>query len=542
MARHRPPAVGIDFGTSTSLIARRQAAEPAEIFSFGSRRWLPSLVGRQDGRFIAGDDAESLAPDQIIRSVKRAITFDQPTVTLGGREGGAKVSRDDAITEILRELARRAKEGGLPLGRQRDIRLGCPAMWRRDQRQLILDLAAGAGLPAKAAILVEEPVAAGLAWLSSGYVDPRTIEGRLLVFDMGGGTLDIAVLDVEGGDPPGVRVLTSVGLREAGDALDEAIAKDLTTELVERGIEIGRLRKPEKAEIEILRQARAVKVRLSTRESQSLAFIPAAFGGNKVPAVRYTRDRLEEVFCPQMAAAEEKVWDALRLARLTHYRGSSTSKIFRTSIDELARDVHYLLLAGGMSRIPYVKRRLTELLPKAKLFDSIGVAADETVVAGLTDNSGADLINLYRPGFDFTLTWDGGQSLRLYEAYTPLYEMYQLYTMYEPSYTYRAGRRQGIPQQRQGDLHVSTPSGDRVNLVHVDKYGQEHVIERLPIRFGFHDLLFRLRCDGRVYISDGTNEGHQLRVEPWPVIHGPDSRQEPEEPPDPPVYYPFNKP
>jgi molecular chaperone DnaK (HSP70) len=50
-------------------------------------------------------------------------------------------------------------------------------------------------------------------------VDPRDVDGRLLVFDMGGGTLDIAVLDVESGDPPGFRVLHSTGLTEAGDAL-----------------------------------------------------------------------------------------------------------------------------------------------------------------------------------------------------------------------------------------------------------------------------------------------------------------------------------
>src|SRR6266536_23519 len=543
MVKHRPPAVGIDFGTSTSLVARRRASEPVEILSIGTpRRWLPSLVGRHDGRLLVGEDVESLLPDDVIRSIKRAITLDRATVTFGDREGSAEVSRDEVVIEILREIGKRARQRGLPLSRQRDLRLGCPAMWRRDQRQLILDLATAAGIRVDAATLVEEPVAAGLAWLSSGYVDPEAVDGRLLVFDMGGGTLDIAVLDVEGGNPPGVRVLTSVGLPIAGDALDEAIAQDLSAELVERGVEIDRLRKPENAQAEILRQAREAKVLLSARESQSIVFARAQFGNRKVPTVPYTRDRLEAVLGPQMAAAEEKVWDALRLARLTHHRGSSISEIFKTSTDELARDVDYLLVAGGMSRIPYVRSRLAALLPKAELFDSVGVAADETIVAGLTDTSGADPINLYRPGFDFTLTWGGGQSLTLYEAYTPLFEMYQLSAMAEPSFAYRAGPRQGIPRQRQGELCVSTPAGDTVNLVHWDRSGRPRVIERLHVRFGFHELLFRLHCDGRVHLTDGTNEDHKLRVEPWPVIHATDSRPEPQDPPDLPVYYPFNKP
>jgi molecular chaperone DnaK len=539
MARHRPAAVGIDFGTSTSLVARRRMSEPVEVFSIGAgRKWLPSLVGRHDGRYVVGEEAEPLAPEQVIRSVKSSITQDQPEVTFGDGDAAVEVQRDDIIVEILRELGKRSKDNGLQLNRHRDLRLGCPAMWRRDQRQLLTDLVAAAGIRVDALTLVEEPVAAGLAWISSGYVEPETIDGRLLVFDMGGGTLDVAVLDVEAGNPPGVRVLASVGVATAGDALDEAIERDLHAELAAHGVEIGQLTK---ARGELLRQAREAKVLLSTRQTQSIAFARASFGGRRVPTVRYGRDRLEDVFRPHMVKAEAKVWEALRLARLTHYRGSSVSEILKTPTDELARDVDYVVLAGGMSRIPYVKRRLGELLPRAELFDSVGVAADEAVVAGLTDTSGTDPINLYRPGFDFTLTWDGGQSLPLYEAYTPLFTMPELLTMAAPNFTNEVDRR-GIPRQRQGELRVSTPAGHSVNLIEIDNFGQEHVIERLAVPFGFYDLLFRLHCDGRVYLRDGNNHNHTLRVEPWPVIHGPDSKSDPGQSPDLPVYYPFNKP
>src|SRR5579859_7549342 len=123
MARHRPSAVGIDFGTSTSLVARRHGSEPPEILAIGvSRRWLPSLFGRHNGHLLVGEDVESLTPEQVVRSIKRAITLDHAMVTFGDSESGAEVSRDEVITEILREVARRAKTRGLPLDRQRDLR------------------------------------------------------------------------------------------------------------------------------------------------------------------------------------------------------------------------------------------------------------------------------------------------------------------------------------------------------------------------------------------------------------------------------------
>src|SRR5258706_6223143 len=137
MARHRRAAVGIDFGTSTSLVARRRTAEPVEVFSIGTgHRSLPSLVGRYDGRYVVGEEAESLAPEQVIRSVKRSITLDQPRVAFGDGEGAVEVSRDEIIVEILRELGKRSKDKGLQLNRHRYLLLGSPAMWRRDQRQL----------------------------------------------------------------------------------------------------------------------------------------------------------------------------------------------------------------------------------------------------------------------------------------------------------------------------------------------------------------------------------------------------------------------
>jgi hypothetical protein len=164
-------------------------------------------------------------------------------------------------------------------------------------------------------------------------------------------------------------------------------------------------------------------------------------------------------------------------------------------------------------------------------------------VAGLADPGDSDPINLYRPCFDFTLFWDGDGQFPLYEAYTPLFETYQLATMNEPSYVISAGRRQGVPQNRQGELRVFSATGPPVNIERFDKEGKvQDVLEKLPVKFGHRDVTFRLYTDGRVILMDGAGHSHTLRVEPWPMIAGAGSRPEDEPVPDPKVHYPFNRP
>jgi molecular chaperone DnaK (HSP70) len=137
--------------------------------------------------------------------------------------------------------------------------------------------------------LVDEPVAAGVAWLSHQYLARReSPEGRVLVFDMGGGTLDIAVLKVKGGAKPDVSVLAAIGLPEAGDDLDRAMLRDFTDALRARGFELhGHPREPE-LRGELLRAARDAKIFLSVNPSRAIALTAERFGG--VDGFTYTRD------------------------------------------------------------------------------------------------------------------------------------------------------------------------------------------------------------------------------------------------------------
>ncbi|WP_327040864.1 Hsp70 family protein [Micromonospora ureilytica] len=515
-------AVGVDFGTSTSLVATRAGRRPVEIAPLGrTTRWFPSLAGYRGETLLVGEDADALPSDQVIRSIKRAITDNQETVSLPGPGGLQTVSADDVMIALLAEIGERAARAGEPLTADREFRLGCPAMWDGPQRQRLLDLAAKAGLPVDDSALVDEPIAAGIAWVTHRFLaHGERPEGRLLVFDMGGGTLDIAVLDVVGGAHPEISVLTALGTAYAGDALDHAIARDLLEGLGARGVDLEAVRHPELLRALVLRAARDAKVSLS-RLPEHRIVLPSRQIGH-MPVLTYSREQLEEAFREQINNAEQLVWAALRAAQLTERGSRSPSELRAMGPAELSGDIDYVLLAGGMSRIPYVERRIGALFPNAQVFDNAGVQPDEAIVAGLADTASYERLNLHRPGFDFVVEWEEGGQVRqeiLYAAYTPFYEPWQVLTGQSNLGYERRDRAFPGPQQGIGRLRVRATSGEPLGL----KFDGQ-VMDGLRLNFG-HKMIFKLYCDGRILIQHGSGSRIQMRVDRWPVIRGRDHAQ-----------------
>ncbi|WP_144120863.1 Hsp70 family protein [Catellatospora sichuanensis] len=512
-------AIGIDFGTSTSLVAEKFGGLPVEIASLGrSTRSFPSLAGYRGEALLVGEDADGLPIGQVVRSVKRAITDDLDVLAVSSASGTREVSADDVIIAVLSEIGSRAAAAGQPLPSGGDVRLGCPAMWTGPQRRRLLDLAAKADLPVDGSTLVDEPIAAGVAWVTHRYLAyGEHPTGRLLVFDMGGGTLDIAVLDIEGGSRPEISVLASLGTAMAGDSLDQAIAADLAAGLAERGVDVAALPvPPELVAAHLLRAAREAKVRLSQAPSHSVV-LPRTLG--ELPVLVYSREQLEEAFRPQMDVAEQLVWAALRAALLTVRGSGSPDELRRRGAAELVKDINYVLLAGGMSRIPYVERRIGALFPHAQVFDNAGVAPDEAIVAGLADTGGYERLNLHRPGFDFVLEWQEHglvQQHTVYPAYTPFYEPWEVLSgRSHLGFEWRA-READLPWRGVGVLRVQSMSGERLELMF---NGQQ--MDGLSLRMG-RDMMVKLYCNGQVLVQDGTGQAYHLRVDSWPVIRGRD--------------------
>jgi molecular chaperone DnaK (HSP70) len=467
---------------------------------------MPSLVGYDtDGLLLMGERAEGLEPVQQIRSVKRWITDNREYVRADLPTGVRDVRVDGLIAELLREAGRRGA------GRSRDVRpgslvrLACPAMWDGRQRRRLLAAAQRADLPATLATMVDEPVAAGIAWLAHQPELDRPL--RTVVFDMGGGTLDIAVLDVRGGAHKEVTVLAAMGVSEAGDALDESIAADLDLELALVGIDIDALPRPHRARIRLREEARIVKEILSDVDEHPVVLSPQVFG--RTGEVWYTRDRLNEVFTPQMERAEDAVALALRVARIIVGTGSAYD-IARMPMDDLVEGVDVVLLSGGMSRIPFVRQRLQWLFEESTRVELAMDPPENAVVVGLARAGDYGKINMYRPVFDVLLEWDRGREFRtVYEAFTPLVERSQIARGGDELRYVRSGRDLSLPRTGKGKLRVVSHSGERLRATLAGKS-----LDGFPVSLSDEKFEFAIHPDGRIRMTDDSG-AYDGRVEDW---------------------------
>lgn len=499
--------IAIDFGTSTTVIATADGVEP---IGTGLSRSMPSLVGYgDDGELVLGEDVLGAQFHRRIRSIKRAITERRDFVPVELPGGLRDVGVDDLMGHLLHEAVRRASALGLNLQAPGTVRLGCPAMWDGRQRRRLLEAARRAGLALTMESLVDEPVAAGIAWLAA-----RTPESdaplRVLVFDMGGGTLDIAVLDVRGTNHTEVSVLAAVGVAEGGDALDESIADDLDYLLGRTGIDVLQLRTPQLARDLLVDAARRAKVSLSDEGVTEVPIVldPTVFG----PAeIWYDRDRVEAVFQRQMERAEQYVAGALRVARLTELVGRSARDIARIPIEGLVDDVDLVLLSGGMSQIPYVGERLSWLFPATTRIERAAVPPEHAVALGLARATGYGSINMYRPAFDIALDWQDGRGFRtVYDAFTPLVEPSQLTRGTDLRFV-RNGSELSLPRSGTGTLRLKSYSDTRVRATIA---GEK--LDGFTVHFG-EEFELSVYPNGRVRIVDGAGT-HEGQIEDWHTI------------------------
>lgn len=410
-------AIGLDFGTTTTLLA-----SDGGLFPLGEMRpWLPSLVGYDDaGSIVIGEQAYGIRPERSVRSIKSAITKHRTVVRVTAPRGVREFSADDFIVEVLTEVLRRAAAKGIELT-DPGVRIsyGCPTVWDHGQRERYVRLLHRAGLPAQLSQLVEEPIAAGVAWLA-GHPQPDGTTLRTVVFDMGGGTLDVAVLDLHGGAVATADVLAAVGRAEAGDALDGLIADDLAQRL---GVPDLDEREPSRAADRrdlLLAAARTVKERLSETTEMIWAVDRSLFPNNEFS---YTRDELETAFAPQWERAVACVRQALVIAHLTAH--GRDDRQWPADPDLLA-SVDLVLLAGGMSRVPLVRRRLRELFGPAPAIEFAAAEPDEAVALGLSVPATTRRVSRHALDADILLEWGSDETGRhsrvLYEANTPIIE------------------------------------------------------------------------------------------------------------------------
>lgn len=509
-------AIGIDFGTSTSLAAEGDITRGITLAPLGrATTYMPTLLGVTESKYVAGDAASDLPERQIIRSIKRQITERRSGIP-NPVQPDEDIEVDDAIVLVLRQLATSALDAGVELDAD-TIRLGCPAMWDADQRRRLLRLAQKAGIPVAEHTLIDEPIAAGMAWVSHRIREhDDQVKGRLLVFDMGGGTLDVALLQVDttSGEHSGeISVLSSKGVNEAGDALDLAIRDDLLRMFDDYDLDLDGDARAE-LERKILPEARQAKIMLSVEDE---VHIRVPVDSVRLPTLVYGREHLERQFEDQLKRAEDLTWHVVRESYLTHEAHRSPAELRAIPNVEVARGVHRVLLAGGMSQIPAVRERLERMFPHAEVYSKAGkrIGPDEAIVAGLAETTVYDRVNLHRPPFDFVLELPDGSVIPLYDAFSPLYEGW-LAMQRSDLYYEKAIASRDLPQRGKAVLRARSTMGTDVSF----KLGSAN--QAIEVDLGRKDIRFRIRPNGHISISDGRGRMQYFRVNRWPVLRGRD--------------------
>jgi molecular chaperone DnaK len=360
--------VGIDLGTTNSEVALVHDGQPHVCAEDGDPI-LPSFVGlTEDGRLLVGKAARNqwvLAPERTIKSIKRKMGQDVK-VRLGDQE----YRPQEVSAMILRALRdRAARELGAPLNK---AVITVPAYFDDAQRQATREAGELAGL--EVVRILNEPTAASLTYDASQQ-DLR----RMLVYDLGGGTFDVSIVQVQQGV---VEVLSSHGDTQlGGDDFDDLLLQHVCDRFQEEhGID---LRASLAAKARLLRAVEAAKRHLSDHPFARIEeeFIAEKDGRSLHLSMEISREEYEAMIRPLMDRTMDCVQRALQDSKLTP-----------AQIDKV-------VLVGGSTRTPMVSRLLEEKLDKPAhqevnpdLCVAMGAAIQAGIIAG-TD-VGAVLVDI----------------------------------------------------------------------------------------------------------------------------------------------------
>jgi len=370
--------LGIDLGTTNSCMAIIEGGQPKVLENKEGARTTPSMVAiNKSGERLAGQLAKRQAvtnPENTLYSIKRLI---------GRRFTDAEVQRDlklmpykivqsgegvkikmgdkdhspqEISAMVLQKLKADAEER---IGEKiTDAVITVPAYFDDAQRQATKDAGAIAGL--NVLLIVNEPTAAALA-----YGFDKKIEQKIAVYDLGGGTFDISILEVA---PDNVQVLSTNGdTHLGGDDFDQILIRWILDEFKkDQGIDLG---KDNLALQRIKEAAEKAKIELSTSQETEInqPFITSGVDGPKHLVMKLTRAKLEELVGDLVQKTMGPVQKALDDAKLK------------------VGDLHEVVMVGGMTRMPMVLAAVEKFFGKKP---NISVNPDEVVAIGAAVQGG----------------------------------------------------------------------------------------------------------------------------------------------------------
>ena len=488
--------IGIDLGTTNSAMAVLEGGEPTVLENAEGGRTTPSVVAfTEGGERLVGTVAKRQAvtnPENTIFSIKRFMGRKEsevkeeetivPYKVVSGPNDDVRVevrgkqsSPPEISAMILQKLKADAEQ---KLGDTVDAAvITVPAYFNDDQRQATKDAGKIAGLDVKR--IINEPTAASLA-----YGLEKEKDQTILVFDLGGGTFDVSVLEI--GDGVFEVKSTSGDNHLGGDNWDKAIVEWIVAEFKkDQGVDLS----TDKNSLQRLYEAaEKAKIELSTtQETQiNLPFITATDAGPKHLDMKLTRAKLNELTAGLLDRVVSPVKQALS--------------------DAGAPDIEHVVLVGGMTRMPAVQEKVKELTGKDP---HKGVNPDEVVAVGAAIQAGVlagdvkDVLLLDVTPLSLGIETKGGVFTKLIERNTTI-----------PT---RKGEIFSTAEDNQPSVEVHVLQGEREMAAYNKSLGKFQLTGIPPAPRGMPqiDVTFDIDADGILHVTAkdlGTQKEQAIEI------------------------------
>ena len=386
--------IGIDLGTTNSCVSVMEGGEAVVIPNAEGNRTTPSVVAfSKNGERLVGQIAKRQAvtnPDNTVISIKRKMGTNEKV-----KIEGDEFSPQEISAMILQKLKADAENYLGTTVTQAVITV--PAYFSDSQRQATKDAGKIAGL--EVLRIINEPTAAALAY----GMDKEDQDQKIMIYDLGGGTFDVSILDI--GDGVFEVLSTNGNTHLGGDDFDDAIIDYLVSEFKKsQGIDL----KADKMAMQRLKEAaEKAKIELSGMQQTqiNLPFITADATGPKHLDVTLTRAKFEELISKLVEDTRIPVEQAMKDAGVT------------------SADIHKVLLVGGSTRVPCVQEMVKKIVGKEP---DKGINPDECVAIGAAIQGGVlsgdvkDLVLLDVTPLSLGIETYGGVFTKLIERNTTI--------------------------------------------------------------------------------------------------------------------------
>ena len=493
--------IGIDLGTTNSCVSVFEGSEPVVIANSEGKRTTPSVVGFvEGGERKVGDPAKRQAitnPTRTVYSIKRFMgeKFDQvqqevsrvpyKVVNVGGMPrvdiDGRQYTAQEISAIILQKMKKTAEDY---LGQEvKEAVITVPAYFSDSQRQATKEAGQIAGLEVKRIVI--EPTAAALAY----GLDKSDKDMKIAVFDLGGGTFDISILEFGSGM---FEVLSTNGNTHlGGDDFDQVIINWLVDEF--KKDEGADLSADPMAMQRLKEAAEKAKIELSSTTSTeiNLPYITATGGVPKHLVKTLTRAKFEQLAHDLIQACLEPCQNAIRDAKI------STS------------DIDEVILVGGSSRIPAVQQLVEQYFGKAP---SKGVNPDEVVAVGAAiqgailnrEEGVGDVVLVDVTPLSMGIETLGGVMTKLIEANTTI--------------PYKKTETFSTAADNQTEVTIHVLQGERPMAAQNKSIGQFNLTGIAPARRGIPqiDVTFDIDANGILSVSakdKATGKEQAIRIE-----------------------------